>query len=85
MVVEQVMMKKGRVLRTISSSIREQSPCISCTTFNILAPIYKRVNQVFGSFLSSKHCLNERLMRGYATNLWNLMFLKTLVLWLESF
>ncbi|KAL5568058.1 hypothetical protein UlMin_024633 [Ulmus minor] len=41
---------KGRISRigsyAISSSIREQhqQPCITCTTFNILAPIYKRLN-----------------------------------------
>ncbi|KAJ7965214.1 Calcium-binding endonuclease/exonuclease/phosphatase family [Quillaja saponaria] len=42
---------KGRISRigsyAIASSIRDrhQQPCITCTTFNILAPIYKRVNQ----------------------------------------
>ncbi|XP_020205495.1 uncharacterized calcium-binding protein At1g02270 isoform X2 [Cajanus cajan] len=40
----------GRISRTasyaIASSIQEnQQPCITCTTFNILAPIYKRLNQ----------------------------------------
>ncbi|KAK8630869.1 hypothetical protein V6N13_079640 [Hibiscus sabdariffa] len=38
---------KGTILRTKSgkfaSSISE--PCVSCTTFNILAPIYKRLDQ----------------------------------------
>ncbi|CBI23107.3 hypothetical protein AAG906_007088 [Vitis piasezkii] len=43
-------MKKGRVSRignyAIASSLRDHHhhPCISCTTFNILAPIYKRLN-----------------------------------------
>ncbi|XP_061364062.1 uncharacterized calcium-binding protein At1g02270-like isoform X2 [Gastrolobium bilobum] len=42
--------KMGRISRigsfAISSSINEnqQQPCITCTTFNILAPIYKRIN-----------------------------------------
>ncbi|XP_024045625.1 uncharacterized calcium-binding protein At1g02270 isoform X2 [Citrus clementina] len=41
---------KGRISRigsyAISSSIRDhqQQPCITCTTFNILAPIYKRLS-----------------------------------------
>ncbi|KAF4351694.1 hypothetical protein G4B88_018367 [Cannabis sativa] len=43
---------KGRISRigsyAISSAIRDQQhlqqPCITCTTFNILAPIYKRLN-----------------------------------------
>lgn len=43
---------KGRISKigsyAISSSIRDQQqqqqPCITCTTFNILAPIYKRLN-----------------------------------------
>ncbi|XP_041012727.1 uncharacterized calcium-binding protein At1g02270 isoform X2 [Juglans microcarpa x Juglans regia] len=41
---------KGRVSRigsyAIASSMRDhhQQPCITCTTFNILAPIYKRIN-----------------------------------------
>ncbi|EOA13386.1 hypothetical protein CARUB_v10026428mg [Capsella rubella] len=41
---------KGRISKigsyAISSSIRDQhqQPCISCTTFNILAPIYKRLS-----------------------------------------
>uniref|UniRef100_A0A2N9EGE3 EF-hand domain-containing protein n=1 Tax=Fagus sylvatica TaxID=28930 RepID=A0A2N9EGE3_FAGSY len=43
---------KGRISRigsyAIASSIRDhlphQQPCITCTTFNILAPIYKRLN-----------------------------------------
>ncbi|CAM8894084.1 unnamed protein product [Rhodiola kirilowii] len=43
------MTTKGRVLRTgsyaIASSVKELSPFISCTTFNILAPIYKRLNK----------------------------------------
>ncbi|XP_027335522.1 uncharacterized calcium-binding protein At1g02270-like isoform X6 [Abrus precatorius] len=40
----------GRISRigsfAIASSIKEnqQQPCITCTTFNILAPIYKRIN-----------------------------------------
>ncbi|KAJ7959463.1 Calcium-binding endonuclease/exonuclease/phosphatase family [Quillaja saponaria] len=40
----------GRISRigsyAIASSIRDrhQQPCITCTTFNILAPIYKRLN-----------------------------------------
>ncbi|XP_027332377.1 uncharacterized calcium-binding protein At1g02270-like isoform X3 [Abrus precatorius] len=40
----------GRIPRTenyaIASSMQEnqQQPCITCTTFNILAPIYKRLN-----------------------------------------
>lgn len=41
-------MKKGRLSRignyAIASSIRDCHPSISCTTFNILAPIYKRLN-----------------------------------------
>ncbi|XP_015878735.1 uncharacterized calcium-binding protein At1g02270 isoform X1 [Ziziphus jujuba] len=43
-------MKGSRISRigsyAISSSIRDhhQQPCITCTTFNILAPIYKRIN-----------------------------------------
>lgn len=42
--------KMGRVSRigsyAIASSMRDhhQQPCITCTTFNILAPIYKRIN-----------------------------------------
>ncbi|XP_010555752.1 PREDICTED: uncharacterized calcium-binding protein At1g02270-like [Tarenaya hassleriana] len=42
---------KGRISKigsyAIASSIRDQhqQPCISCTTFNILAPIYKRLSQ----------------------------------------
>ena len=44
---------KGRISKigsyAISSSIRDQQqhqqPCITCTTFNILAPIYKRLNR----------------------------------------
>lgn len=41
---------KGRISRigsyAIASSVRDhhQQPCITCTTFNILAPIYKRLN-----------------------------------------
>lgn len=41
---------KGRISKigsyAISSSIKDhhQQPCISCTTFNILAPIYKRLS-----------------------------------------
>lgn len=41
---------KGRISRigsyAISSSVKDnqQRPCITCTTFNILAPIYKRLN-----------------------------------------
>lgn len=43
---------KGRISRigsyAIASSIRDhnqhQQPCITCTTFNILAPIYKRLS-----------------------------------------
>lgn len=36
----------GRMLRTQSYAMQEnQLPCISCTTFNILAPIYKRLNK----------------------------------------
>ncbi|KAF5731319.1 hypothetical protein HS088_TW19G00927 [Tripterygium wilfordii] len=44
------MTMKGRISRigsyAIASSIRDrnQQPCITCTTFNILAPIYKRFN-----------------------------------------
>lgn len=47
--------RKGRISRigsyAIASSIRDNNhhhqPCITCTTFNILAPIYKRLsNQV---------------------------------------
>ncbi|KAK7372872.1 hypothetical protein VNO80_06262 [Phaseolus coccineus] len=41
----------GRISRTISCAIassmqdnQHQPPCITCTTFNILAPIYKRLN-----------------------------------------
>ncbi|KAK7317061.1 hypothetical protein RJT34_00979 [Clitoria ternatea] len=40
----------GRITRignfAIASSLKEnqQQPCITCTTFNILAPIYKRIN-----------------------------------------
>lgn len=48
---ERKMKMKGRISRigsyAISSSIRDhqqQQPCITCTTFNILAPIYKRLN-----------------------------------------
>ena len=52
---------KGRISRigsyAISSSIRDhhqqQQPCITCTTFNILAPIYKRLNHKVCSFQSS--------------------------------
>jgi hypothetical protein len=41
---------KGRISRigsyAIASSVKDhpQQPCITCTTFNILAPIYKRLN-----------------------------------------
>lgn len=44
------MEKKGRISRigryAIASSISDhhQQPCITCTTFNILAPIYKRLS-----------------------------------------
>ncbi|KAB1205245.1 hypothetical protein CJ030_MR7G012119 [Morella rubra] len=42
---------KGRISKigsyAIASSMRDrhQQPCITCTTFNILAPIYKRLNR----------------------------------------
>lgn len=42
--------RMGRISRigsfAIASSINDnqQQPCITCTTFNILAPIYKRID-----------------------------------------
>ncbi|XP_061339215.1 uncharacterized calcium-binding protein At1g02270-like [Gastrolobium bilobum] len=51
----------GRISRTasyaIATSIQEnqQQPCIACTTFNILAPIYKRVNHEDLSCRESDH------------------------------
>ncbi|CAM8979917.1 unnamed protein product [Rhodiola kirilowii] len=55
------MTTKGRVLRTgiyaIASSVKELSPFISCTTFNILAPIYKQVNK--------DDCCRESDYRGF--------------------
>lgn len=49
-------LNNGRLSRigsyAIASSIKDPS-CISCTTFNILAPIYKRLNQEDPSFRES--------------------------------
>lgn len=48
--------KGGRISRigsyAISSSVCDDlhHPCITCTTFNILAPIYKRLNHAVGFF-----------------------------------
>jgi hypothetical protein len=57
---------KGRISKigsyAISSSIRDQhqQPCISCTTFNILAPIYKRLSHkvpLHHQFLEFEFCV----------------------------
>lgn len=60
-------LKKGRISRigsyAIASSIRDHHhhPVISCTTFNILAPIYKRLNLEVLVALPNRHslCINQ--------------------------
>ncbi|MBA0636117.1 hypothetical protein Godav_029098 [Gossypium davidsonii] len=44
---ESILPFKGTILRTKSGKISSpvEEPCVSCTTFNILAPIYKRLDQ----------------------------------------
>ncbi|KAH7543702.1 hypothetical protein JRO89_XS15G0002900 [Xanthoceras sorbifolium] len=82
--------RKGRISRigsyAIASSIRDnnhQQPCITCTTFNILAPIYKRLSNEDASCRESD-CRANWLARNHRILDW-LLYERSSIICLQEF